>query len=51
MPVIEKDGVDCYVSDDVLQSKLRNGWKLKDASEKKQVKTTKKKIFKKNDKD
>lgn len=47
MPVIVKDGVDCYVSDDVLQSKLRNGWKLKDVSEKKQVKVTKKKALKK----
>ena len=45
MPVIEKDGVDCYVSDDVLQSKIRKGWKLKEV--KKEVKAAKKKVAKK----
>tara|TARA_R110000787_G_scaffold72814_2_gene162385 strand:- start:2852 stop:2998 length:147 start_codon:yes stop_codon:yes gene_type:complete len=43
MPVIEKDGIECYVSDDVVNSKIRNGWKVKEIKTKKNAKIIKKK--------
>ena len=43
MPVIEKDGIECYVSDEVVRSKIRNGWKLKEIKTNKNAKIIKKK--------
>jgi hypothetical protein len=43
MPVIEKDGIECYVSDEVVRSKVKNGWKLKEINIKKNANIIKKK--------